>query len=364
MHVDGFRFDEGVGADPRRGRRAARRTRRCIWQIELSEALADTKIIAEAWDAAGAVPGRLVPRLPLGRVERPVPRRRAALRQGRAGLVGAVATRIAGSADLYQARGHLPDQQRQLRHLPRRVHARTTWSSYNEKHNEANGEGNRDGNDDNLSWNCGVEGPTDDPAVAGAARPADQELRRDPDAVAGRADVRRGRRGRPHPARQQQRLLPGQRDQLVRLERWSRATPDLLRFWKRLIALPPAPPGRCTAREFFTGAVNEPRACRTSPGTAPSWTRPAGTTRQRPRAGLHARRLRRRARHARDDEHVLGAARLRAARDCRPRAGTAPSTRRCRRPTTSPSPGPKRPLGDATMLSPGRSIVVLVSKSA
>ena len=50
--------------------------------------------------------------------------------------------------------------------------------SYNGKHNEANGEDNRDGADDNRSWNCGVEGPTDDPAMETAAEPAGEEFSR------------------------------------------------------------------------------------------------------------------------------------------------------------------------------------------
>ena len=63
--------------------------------------------------------------------------------------------------------------------------------SYNQKHNEANGEGNRDGSDDNNSWNCGVEGPTDDPEVERLRERQIRELRRDPVAQPRRADVRR-----------------------------------------------------------------------------------------------------------------------------------------------------------------------------
>ena len=131
---------------------------------------------------------------------------------GRRGRLAASPAR----ADLYQTSGHLPINS--INFIT--CHDGFTLNdlvSYNEKHNEANGEGNNDGVNDNMSWNCGVEGPTDDPGDRGAARAADQELRRDADAVAGRADVRGRRRGPPHPAGQQQRLLPGQRDQLVRL---------------------------------------------------------------------------------------------------------------------------------------------------
>ena len=157
MHVDGFRFDEGSILS--RGEDGAPMVYPpVVWHIELSEELADTKIIAEAWDAAGLYQIGYFPGYRWaewnGRyrddVRRFVRGRRRHRRRGRL-------------ADRRQRR-HLPgerapaDQQRQLRQLPRRLHARTTSSSYNDKHNEANGEGNRDGIDDNLSWNCGVEG--------------------------------------------------------------------------------------------------------------------------------------------------------------------------------------------------------------
>jgi glycogen operon protein len=78
--------------------------------------------------------------------------------------VGAVASRLAGSADLYQAQGELPVNS--INFVT--CHDGFTLNdlvSYNLKHNEANGEGNRDGINDNLSWNCGVEGPSGDPGV-------------------------------------------------------------------------------------------------------------------------------------------------------------------------------------------------------
>ena len=87
-----------------------------------------------------------------------------------------------------------------------------TSSATTQKHNEANGEDNRDGTDDNRSWNCGVEGPTDDPAIVAAAPAPAAQLPGHAAAVPGRAHAARRRRARPHAARQQQRLLPGQRD--------------------------------------------------------------------------------------------------------------------------------------------------------
>ena len=86
--------------------------------------------------------------------------------------------------------------------------------SYEHKHNEANGEDNRDGSDDNVSTNCGVEGPTDDPAILDERR----LLRRNQLAslllAQGVPLHPCRRRGRQQPGRQQQRLLPGQRDRL------------------------------------------------------------------------------------------------------------------------------------------------------
>src|SRR5207248_3253117 len=74
------------------------------------------------------------------------------------------ASRITGSSDLYQSDGRRPFASINF------VTAHDGFTladlvTYNDKHNEANGEGNHDGTDDNRSWNCGVEGPSDDPAV-------------------------------------------------------------------------------------------------------------------------------------------------------------------------------------------------------
>ena len=97
--------------------------------------------------------------------------------------------------------------------------------SYDTKHNEANGEGNRDGNDQNLSWNCGVEGPTDDPAIeALRERQVKNLLTLDLLAVGAPMllmgdEVRRTQGGNNNA------LLPRRRDDLVRLDAASSATP-------------------------------------------------------------------------------------------------------------------------------------------
>jgi glycogen operon protein len=89
--------------------------------------------------------------------------------RGDPGLVAEAATRISGSSDLYEPRGRLPMNSVNF------VTCHDGFSlwdlvSYNEKHNEANGEDNRDGHNHNLSWNCGVEGPTDDPQILALRR--------------------------------------------------------------------------------------------------------------------------------------------------------------------------------------------------
>ena len=162
-HVDGFRFDEGSilsrGED---GMPAARPP--LVWHIELDESLADTKVIAEAWDAAGLYQ---IGHFPGDRWVEWNGRYRDDVRRfvrGDPGLVGAIASRLAGSADLYQGRGGSP--MNSVNFVT--CHDGFTLGdlvSFNQKHNEANGEGNRDGINDNLSWNCGAEGDSDDPKI-------------------------------------------------------------------------------------------------------------------------------------------------------------------------------------------------------
>ena len=122
MHVDGFRFDlASVLSRDEDGNPVPRPP--IIWDIETDPVLAGTKLIAEAWDAAGPVPGRVVRRRPLDGVERPLPRRRPRVRQERPGQgVGGrpAAPGLAGHLRPPRARAAEDDQ---LRHLPRRVHA-------------------------------------------------------------------------------------------------------------------------------------------------------------------------------------------------------------------------------------------------
>ncbi|HUL82443.1 MAG TPA: glycogen debranching protein GlgX [Gammaproteobacteria bacterium] len=163
MHVDGFRFDlasvlargqdgEPMSAPP------------VVATIEFAEALADTRLIAEAWDAAGYYQ---VGNWPGFRWAEWNGRYRDTLRRflrGEGGLLGEVATRIAGSSDFYALAGKTPGNGVNFITCHDGF---TLWDlvSYDAKHNEANAENNRDGRDDNFSWNTGVEGDTDDPVV-------------------------------------------------------------------------------------------------------------------------------------------------------------------------------------------------------
>jgi isoamylase len=164
LHVDGFRFDLAsiLGRD-RRGNVLIEPP--VIEAIAEDGVLADCKLIAEPWDAAGLYQ---VGGFPFGRRwSEWNGRYRDDVRRfwrGEPGLTGSLATRLCGSADLYQWSGRLP------RHSINFITAHDGFTlydlvAYNGKHNERNGEQNRDGSNDNYSWNCGAEGPTDDPLV-------------------------------------------------------------------------------------------------------------------------------------------------------------------------------------------------------
>ena len=97
-------------------------------------------------------------------MERAVPRRVRAFLKGDNGVARAMAFRLSGSPDVYA--GEEREAEQSINFVT--CHDGFTLNdlvSYNDKHNVDNGEGNRDGSDQNLSWNYGVEGPTEDPAV-------------------------------------------------------------------------------------------------------------------------------------------------------------------------------------------------------
>ncbi|VAW80098.1 Limit dextrin alpha-1,6-maltotetraose-hydrolase [hydrothermal vent metagenome] len=163
MHVDGFRFD--LASALARGEDGTPlHDAPVLWGIELSEQLAGTKLIAEAWDAAGLYQ---VGSFPGYRWAEWNGRYRDIMRRfvrGDKGIISEVATRLSGSADFYQPQQRLPINS--INFIT--CHDGFTLYdqfSYREKHNLANGENNRDGHNDNLSDNCGIEGDTSDEQI-------------------------------------------------------------------------------------------------------------------------------------------------------------------------------------------------------
>ena len=163
MHVDGFRFDLAsiLARDPS-GQVSPNPP--VLWDIESDPALAGTKLIAEAWDAAGLYQvGSFIGdswKEWNGRFRDDV----RSFFLGEAGSVGRLADRFLGSPEIY---GHKEREAEQSVNFVT-CHDGFTLNdlvSYNQKHNEPNGEDDRDGANDNRSWNCGVEGPCGDPAV-------------------------------------------------------------------------------------------------------------------------------------------------------------------------------------------------------
>ncbi|WP_446810066.1 glycogen debranching protein GlgX [Methylomonas sp. 2BW1-5-20] len=168
MHVDGFRFDL-ASALARSEDGSVLQDPPLVWGIELSEQLARTKLIAEAWDASGLYQVGNFPGYRWGEWNgryRDVIRR---FLRGDTGIISEVATRICGSSDLYQHQHRLPISGINFVTCHDGFTLKDLFS-YNEKHNTANGEGNRDGCSNNLSNNCGAEGPTPDPAISALRR--------------------------------------------------------------------------------------------------------------------------------------------------------------------------------------------------
>ncbi|HEC69922.1 MAG TPA: glycogen debranching enzyme GlgX [Candidatus Omnitrophica bacterium] len=163
-HVDGFRFDLAsiLGRDQNGAPMASPPL---LEMLAFDPILGKCKLIAEAWDAGGLYQVGSFPAW--GRWAEWNGKYRDDIRKflkGDMGMVGAVAQRLQGSPDLYkwQNRGSTASINFITAHDGFTL---MDLVSYNEKHNEANGEDNRDGCNDNYSWNCGVEGPTDDPEI-------------------------------------------------------------------------------------------------------------------------------------------------------------------------------------------------------
>ena len=163
MHVDGFRFDlASILARDSSG--AVMSNPPVLWDIESDPALAGTKMIAEAWDAVGLYQvGSFVG----DSWKEWNDRFRDDVRdffRGADDSVGRMADRLLGSPGIYASRGR--EAEESINFVA--CHDGFTLNdvvTYNDKHNEQNGENNRDGHGDNHTWNCGCEGPTNDPEI-------------------------------------------------------------------------------------------------------------------------------------------------------------------------------------------------------
>ena len=278
-HVDGFRFDlASILSRDRNGDLVPNPP--LVEAIAEDPLLADTKIIAEAWDAAGAYQVGTFANLRWaewnGRYRDDVRR----FWRGDRGMLGALATRLAGSSDLYEPSGRTPY------HSINFITSHDGFTlndlvSYRDKHNEANGEGNRDGDNNNYSDNYGVEGPT--------RRTDDRDAPRCgrsrtcwPRCCSARAcrcsligdECRRTQRGNNNAYCQ---------DNDISWFDWTlvEKNKDLVRFAQALMQLPPQPADR-SPRAIPHRPAESKGHCPTSAGTAP-WERPsigAATTRR------------------------------------------------------------------------------------
>ena len=215
MHLDGVRLD--LASAMTRGEDGEPMAHPpVISAIERSPVLRNAKLIAEPWDAHGLYQVGSFPGLRWkewnGRYRDTI--RRAV--RGDGDIMSELAARISGSSDLYERRNMLPGNS--INYVT--CHdGFTLWDlvSYERKHNASNGEDNADGMDDNLSWNCGAEGPTEDPEILGLRR---RQVR---NCVAilllsqGMPMLQAGDELLRTQRWQQQRLVPGQRNRLVRL---------------------------------------------------------------------------------------------------------------------------------------------------
>jgi len=163
MHVDGFRFDlASILSRDTSGQCMA--TPPVLWDIESDPVLAGTKLIAEAWDAAGLYQvGSFIGDSWMEWNGRFRDDCRSFFRS-ECKAVSRIADRLLGSPDIYAHKKREAEQS--VNFIT--CHDGFTLNdlvSYNEKHNKSNNDHNNDGANDNRSWNCGVEGPTDDPAI-------------------------------------------------------------------------------------------------------------------------------------------------------------------------------------------------------
>ena len=263
MHVDGFRFD--LAATLARQFHEVDKLSAFFDLVQQDPVISQVKLIAEPWDIGegGYQVGNFPPQWSEWNGHY-----RDTIRdvwRGEPAVVGELASRLTGSSDLYQADSRRPSASINF------VTAHDGFTladlvSYNEKHNEANGEGNQDGESHNRSWNCGVEGPTDDPDVL-AVRGRQQRnllttllLSQGVPMLLGGDEIGRTQHGNNNAYCQ---------DNEISWYDWDNTDEELLAFTTKLIALRRRHPVFCR-RRWFQG--------RPLRGTADIlWLRPDGT---------------------------------------------------------------------------------------
>ena len=268
MHVDGFRFD--LASTLAREFYDVDRLSAFFDLVQQDPVVSQVKLIAEPWDVGPG--GYQVGNFPPLWTEWNG-KYRDTVRdfwRGEPGTLGEFASRLTGSSDLYQARRPPPVRVDQLRHRARRVHARRPRLLQREAQRGQRRGGN-DGESHNRSWNCGVEGPTDDAAVLDLRAQQQRNFITTLFLSQGVPMLLHGDEMGRTQQRQQQRLLPGQRDRLAGLvaarprTRPARVHRRGRRAARRPPGVPPAPVLR-RRRSAAAARTAAPR-CRTSPGS-------------------------------------------------------------------------------------------------
>ena len=269
MHVDGFRFD--LASALARSFHDVDKLSAFFDVIQQDPVVSSVKLVAEPWDVGegGYQVGQFPPLWTEwnGEYRDTV---RDVWRGPRSG-VRDLAYRLSGSSDLYQDDGRRPYASINFvtAHDGFTLRDLTT---YEVKRNDANGEDGRDGESHNRSWNCGVEGETDDPAVNALRLRQARNLLATLLLSTGVPMLQHGRRGAAHPARQQQRVLPGRAAVLDAVGASTPTPHALCDLTARLVALRPRT--RCSGSGRSSPAA---RSARTGSRTWPGSARTAGS---------------------------------------------------------------------------------------
>ncbi|BDP41158.1 glycogen operon protein GlgX homolog [Deinococcus aetherius] len=246
MHVDGFRFD--LASTLARGLHEVDQLSGFFTIIHQDPVISQVKLIAEPWDVGEG--GYQVGNFPVNWAEWNGIYRddMRAFWKGEGGLASEIGYRLTGSSDLYQRDGRKPSASINF------VTAHDGFTlcdsvMYEQKHNEANGEGNKDGHNHNLTWNCGVEGETDDPEIK-VLRARQQRnflatllLGQGTPMILGGDEIGRTQKGNNNAYCQ---------DNPVSWYDWAKIDADLLAFTRRVIRLRKAHPA-LHRRKFFSG---------------------------------------------------------------------------------------------------------------